>query len=76
MLVLDALEVKMVPDPWNLEEASDNVQGFDWDILDFTETTLTIKLRFDNPRDVGAFQSEDYISVTFWGTHFFKSAVG
>lgn len=55
MFILDALEVKMLKDPENVEEESENVAGFTWDIMEFTQFQTKLKIRWRNPKSVGAF---------------------
>lgn len=50
MLILDALEVKMVKDPENMEEEADNIVGFNWNIVEFNEYEMVIKMKWKNPK--------------------------
>ena len=74
MMVLDALEVKMVQDVESDEES--NLEKFEWNLVDFNEEFIFLQVDFDNPKNVGAINSEDFITVTFWGVDFFKSYQG
>ena len=74
MMVLDALEVKMLQDIESGEES--NLEKFEWDFVDFNEDFIFLQVDFENPKNVGAINSEDFITVTFWGVDFFKSYQG
>lgn len=54
------------------EELAD-FKTFTWDVVTFEDQELVIQIYFENPDNVGNFQSEDFILVTFYGVDFFKS---
>lgn len=71
VMLLDALEVKLVN---NLDTDEDtDVKNFEWDVVSFDQDFIVLKIKFDNPENIGSFSSKDYITVTFWGIDFFKS---
>jgi len=72
MLLLDALEVKMVQDS-DTDLISDNVEHFEWTVIDFDKDHIWLQINFNSPDNIGSFKSKDYITVTFWGVEFFKS---
>ena len=56
------------------DEHSSDVINFTWDVVGFDKDFIWLKIRFENPEDLGAsFSSQDFITVTFWGVEFFKS---
>lgn len=71
VMLLDALEVKLVNDLDSDEET--DVKSFEWDVASFDQDFIVLKIKFENPEDIGSFSSKDYITVTFWGIDFFKS---
>ena len=44
-------------------------------MVGFEEDYIYLQINFTNPEQV-SFQSQDYITVTFWGVEFFKSYQG
>ena len=74
MAIMNALEVNLIID---LEtERPSNVSNFTWDLIYFNAEFLQLQIKFDDPEEIGAFASEDYLSVTFWGVEFFKNQFG
>ena len=75
MVLVNAIEVKYEKDPNNelLEEA---IGGFTWDLVEFSENFLKIKLDFENPDAIGSLLFKDHVLVTFWGVEFFKDTKG
>ena len=74
MMLLNALEIVILKDPENDEGKEIRYDhNFDWDVIDFSDTFLKIKINFENPEELGTLHSKDYISVTFWASQFFKS---
>ena len=67
MLLLDALEVKIVKDYSDTAQISDNVEHFQWTVIGFDKDHIWLQINFENPENIGSFQSKDYIIVTFWG---------
>ena len=65
MEMLDALEIKII------DEEGDK-SDFSWDVLGFNEHFFWIKIDFDDPTLVASTGVET-VSVTFWGTEYFKS---
>ena len=50
---------------------------FTWDILGYNSRFLQIQLEIKNPESIGDdFGEPDNLSVTFWGTKYFKSQEG
>ena len=72
MLLLDALEVKIVQDS-DTDQIADNVEHFEWTVIDFDKDNIWLQINFNSPDNIGSFKSKDYITVTFWGVEFFKS---
>lgn len=75
MLLLDALQVQIEKDS-DAEELSDTVDNFTWDVIDFSKDFINLQISFENPENLDAFQSKDFITVTFWGVELFKSFQG
>lgn len=69
MKLLDALEVRIMPD----DPDEGKVVEFEWDILGYDNDYIWLQLYIKNPWDVAADGQFDTISVTFWGTEYFKS---
>ena len=65
MELLDALEIKIIDE---YGERSD----FKWNVLGFDTDFFWIQIDFDDPKLVAATGVET-LSVTFWGTEYFKS---
>lgn len=65
MNLLDALEVKIINEYGESSE-------FSWDVLGFNENFFWIQIDFSDPRLVASTGAET-LSVTFWGTEYFKS---
>jgi len=42
-------------------------------VIDFNRDFIWLQIHFENPEEIGAFLSKDYITVKFWGVEFFKS---
>ena len=57
-------------------EVGSKVENFEWDIQGYSEDYIWLQVKFENPNDIGALDSEDFIEVTFWGIEFFKSFQG
>ena len=74
MILLDALEVKMIRDK-DTDEVSD-VLNFRWNVAGYDKDWILLQIQFENPELVGTYASKDYISVTFWGVDFFKDEQG
>ena len=74
MAILNALEVKLVRDI-DTEELAE-VENFSWRLLSFTEDYIILKINFENPQNLGSFDSKDFIQVKFWGIEYFKSVTG
>ena len=72
--LLDALQVRLKMDEDSDEDAL--VENFAWDIEGYSPDFVWLRIKFDNPQDIGAFDSKDIIEVTFWGIEFFKSFQG
>ena len=69
LILLDALElVVTLYDP----DGSLELQ-FSWDIEEFTEDYIWIKVNFQNPTKVSEGLELDTLSITFWGVDYFKS---
>ena len=56
LMLHDALEVKFEKDPNADDEAEENVNAFNWDLIEFSSEFLQIKLDFENPEAIGSFQ--------------------
>jgi len=69
MKLLDALEIKIMPDDPEIGK----VVNFKWDILGYNTEYIYLQLSLQNPWEVSADGQFDTISVTFWGTEYFKS---
>ena len=48
----------------------------DWDFVGYSEDFIFLKIKFENPDEIGAYDELDLIEVTFWGVEFFKSSQG
>ena len=53
MIILDALEVKMISDQ-DSEELT-ILKEFSWDVVDFFDDKILIQIHFENPGDLGQF---------------------
>jgi hypothetical protein len=69
MKLLDALEIKILPD----DPEVGKVVNFDWDILGYDTEYIYLQLYIKNPWEVSVDGQFDTITVTFWGTEYFKS---
>ena len=70
MKLIEAMEVQIIP-----EDAESAKQAeFDWTILGYDSNFIWVQLEIQNPEDVSTNGQFDTISVTFWGTEYFKSA--
>ena len=52
-------------------ELSDTGANFNWNVIDFSKDFIWLQINFDNPENLDAFSSEDFITVTFYGVEFF-----
>jgi len=69
MKLLDALELIITPeDPERAVKLE-----FTWDIVEYDEDVIKLRLVFENPDEVSSDFTFDTLSVTFWGTQFFKN---
>lgn len=74
MALLQALQVRMKVEQDS--ELDSQVKNFEWDVEGYSEDFIWLQIKFENPQEIGAFDSKDFIEVTFWGTEFFKSYQG
>ena len=72
LLVMDALDIELFPGD---EETPKSIE-FNWDLISYDKQDIKIQLHFDEPDQISDSATEDLISVTFWGTEFFKSDEG
>ena len=72
LLVMDALDIELFPGD---EETPKSIE-FNWDLISYDKQDIRIQLHFDEPDQISDSATEDLISVTFWGTEFFKSDEG
>ena len=69
MQLIDALELIITPD-----DIDEGIQvNFTWDMVGFSGDWIFIQLDFENFLEVSGDIQYDTLSVTFWGTYFFKS---
>ena len=54
-MLLDALEVSILKDPESDRDEKFN-QNFDWDVLNFTDKFLKLKIDFESPEEIGSFR--------------------
>ena len=64
--LLDSLQLKMKKDKDSIVKS--DVKILEWDIVGYSEDFIWLQIEFENPEDIGAFDSMDLIEVTFWGT--------
>ena len=57
-------------------EENKDLKNFRWEVIDFNRDFIWLQIYFENPEEIGAFFSKDYITVEFWGVEFFKSYQG
>ena len=75
MIILDALEIEVFREIENERIKLD--KKFKWNVIDYTSDLLLLQLTIEDPEELGSSLSyKDFISVTFWGTEFFKSSQG
>ena len=74
MIILDALEIKMHQDA-EIERQSD-IDSLSWEVLSFDKDFLKLQIYFLNPNEIGIFQADDYLTITFFGLQFFKNSQG
>ena len=67
--LLDALEIAVTPDDPERKEKL----NFSWNLQDYTEDHLWIELDFEDPTVVSEDSEFDTLSITFWGTDYFKN---
>ena len=72
-MLLEALEVQLRKD-LDSDELSD-VEALKWQIIGSSKDSIVLQINFESPENV-SFISSDYITVTFYGTEFFKSWKG
>ena len=74
MALIDALEIRITrEDP----EANVEQIEFTWDILSYSQRYIQIQLDIENAERIAEdFGEPDNLSVTFWGTEYFKSSTG
>ena len=70
--LIDALEVRITPE--NPEQG--RKIEFTWDILGYSEEFIWLQLVIRNPWDITEETQKDMLSVTFWGTEYFRSVQG
>lgn len=46
---------------------------FSWHVVGYTNDFIYLKIDYENPWDISDSPGLDTLSVTFWGTNFFKS---
>lgn len=72
MALIDALEVRILQDDIEREPIN-----FTWDIVNYEDESIDLQLNIRNPESIGDdFGEPDTLSITFWGTKFFKSTAG
>ena len=62
-------------DDADIERPAD-VVDFSWDVIEFDKNFIDLQIEYKNPLDIGAFQSQDYITIKFFGVEYFKSYQG
>lgn len=72
--MIDALEVR-------IERKDPDVDldpiSFTWDIVSYSDKFISLQLDIKNPEKLAEnFGEPDVLSVTFWGTKYFKSSDG
>ena len=73
MIELGAIEVDLVN---HYQEKLDSI-GFTWNVTDYTEEYLKLKIEFEDAESISSdFEFNDQIVVTFWDTKYFKSKKG
>ena len=55
MMLLDALEVTIFKDPESDSKQKFN-PNFNWDVIDFTDEFLKLKIDFESPEEIGSFR--------------------
>ena len=56
MMLLEALEVKLLKDPES--DPDDNfveAEKFQWDVISYDRDFIRLKIRFENPENIGSF---------------------
>lgn len=71
--LIDALELRITP-----EDSEIGIKvNFTWDILGYSEEFIWLQLYILNPWEISQTEQQlDTLSVTFWGTEYFKSQQG
>ena len=72
--LLDSLQLKMIKEIES--RLPSEVVILDWDFVGYSEDFIFLKIKFENPDEIGAYDELDLIEVTFWGVEFFKSSEG
>ena len=69
LALIDALEVRILreTDYWFDQEVR-----FTWFVSDYSAQFLDLQIDVRNPENIGETGEPDIISVTFWGTRYFK----
>jgi hypothetical protein len=70
-ITVPALEVRVVPGP----DSSPNKLRYIYNVTNMTETTMTIKLGFENPIEVSA-DDIDSLNITFNDHSYFQATSG
>jgi hypothetical protein len=70
-ITVPALEVRVVPGP----DSSPNKLRYIYNVTNMTETTITLKLGFENPIEVSA-DDIDSLNITFNDHSYFKATSG
>ena len=72
MRLVDALEVLITKDEGEEDEERREIE-FSWHVIGYTDDFIYLKIDYENPWDISDSPGLDTLSVTFWGTNFFKS---
>ena len=69
LALIDALEVRILSET---DEWYDQEIRFSWSVSDYSADFLDLQIDVRNPEKIAETGKPDIISVTFWGTRYFK----
>lgn len=73
LMIVDALEIKVEPGEYSNPAL---LQLKDWKVVNFSATQIWIQIYFEYPDNISEKVVGDDLTVTFWGTEFFKAKNG
>ena len=70
LALINSLELRIMP--YDDEEDYKSIK-FDWVITGFSSSFIDIQLYVENAESIGESGEPDILSVTFWGTKYFRN---